>query len=81
MLRVLKLKKAVYAVILGILALVAAQVISENNGKGGSFLLGLSGSLLIISALIFLYPILFAKKVDSDGDNVELKPVGKEFVE
>ncbi|MGF1923331.1 MAG: isoleucyl-tRNA synthetase [Bacteroidia bacterium] len=77
----MKLKKAVYAVILGILALLAAQVISENNEKGGNFLLGLSGSLLIISALMFLYPILFAKKVDSEGEDVKLKPVGKEFVE
>jgi len=81
MLKVLKLKKAVYAVILGVLTLIAAQIMSKNKVDGSSFMLGLSGVLLIIGALLFIYPILFAKKVDSEGEDVELKPVGKEVVE
>lgn len=81
MLKVLKLQKAVYVIILGILALIAAQIMSKNKVDGSSFMLGLSGTLLIIGALMFIYPILFAKKVDSEGENVELKPVGKEIEE
>ncbi len=78
MLKVLKLQKAVFAIILGILALGAAQIMSKNKVDGSNLVLALSGALLVIGALLFLYPILFAKKVDSEGENVELKPVGKE---
>ena len=81
MLKVLKLQKAVYVIILGILALIAAQIMSKNKVDGSNFMLGLSGALLIIGALMFIYPILFAKKVDNEGENVELKPVGKESTE
>ncbi len=79
MLKVLKLQKAVYVIILGILALVVAQIMSENKANGSNFVLGVSGAFLIIGALMFLYPILFAKKVDTEEENVELKPVGKEI--
>ena len=78
MIKVLKLQKAVIAIILGIISLVVAQIMSSNRVTGSSYLLGLSGVLLIIGALLFLYPILFAKKVDTDGEQVELKPVAKE---
>ena len=81
MLKVLKLKKAVYVIILGILALIAAQIMSKNKVDGSVFVLGISGAFLIIGALMFLYPIMFAKKVDTEGENVELKPVGKEVDE
>jgi nitrate reductase gamma subunit len=81
MIKVLKLRKAVYIIILGILALVAAQIMSENKVNGSSFVLGLSGVLLIIGAFMLLYPIFFAKQVDSEGDSVELKPVGKKIDE
>lgn len=81
MLKVLKLQKAVYVIVLGILALIAAQIMSKNKMDGSNFILGLSGVFLIIGALMFLYPILYAKKVDSEGEKVELKPVGKEVVE
>ena len=81
MLKVLKLKKAVFVIILGILALIAAQIMNVNKINGSNFLLGLSGAFFIIGALMFLYPILFAKKVDNEEHNVELKPVGKEVVE
>lgn len=81
MLKVLKLQKAVYIIILGILALIAAQIMSENKVRGSSFVLGVSGFLLIVGALMFLYPILFAKKVDQEGEKVELQPMEKKVVE
>jgi hypothetical protein len=80
MIKVLKLRKAVYAIILGVLALIASQIMASNDIKGDSFVLGISGALLIIGALMFLYPILFAKKIDNDGKQVELQPVAKDPV-
>jgi len=78
MIKVLKLQKAVYAIILGVLALIAAQLMSSQKVEGSDIMLTISGILLIIGALLFLYPILFAKKVDSEGESVELKPVAKD---
>jgi len=78
MLQVLKLKKAIFVIILGILALIASQIMSKNRVDGSNLVLGLSGAFFIIGALLFLYPILFAKKVDAEGENVELKPIGKD---
>lgn len=75
MFNVLKLHKAVYAIIIGIMALIAAQLMRKNDITGSSFVLGVSGVFLIIGALLFLYPILFAKKVDGEGENVELQPI------
>ena len=80
MIKVLKLQKAVVAIILGVGALVIAQLMSSKHVTGSSYVLGLSGFLLIIGALLFLYPIVFAKKVDKSGEDVELKPVAKERV-
>ena len=81
MIKVLKLQKAVIAIILGVLALVVAQVMSSRHIDGSNVVLSISGVLLIIGALLFLYPIIFAKKVDADGTNVELQPVAKKSAE
>ena len=78
MIKVLKLQKAVYLIILGILALIASQIMSAKEINGDQFVLGLSGALFVIGSLMFLYPILFAKKVDMDGKKVELQPITKE---
>ena len=78
MIKVLKLQKAIIAIVLGIVALIAAQIMSSQKVAGSNFVLGISGMFLIIGALLFLYPILFAKKVDQEGEQVELKPVAKE---
>jgi len=80
MIKLLKLQKAVFVIILGVIALIASQIMSSNDAKGSSFVLGVSGVLFIIGALMFLYPILFAKKVDSEGEKVELKPIAKEGI-
>lgn len=81
MIKHLKLTKAIVAIALGIVALIAAKIMEANKVDGSQILLTISGVLLIAGALIFLYPILFAKKADKDGKNVELKPVAKEPVE
>lgn len=81
MLKVLKLQKAVIVIILGVLTLIVSQMMSKNKVNESNFVLGLSGALLIMGALLFLYPILFAKKADPEGEHVELKPVGKELAD
>lgn len=78
MIRVLKLQKAVIAIIIGVLALIVAQVMSSRHVEGSNMVLALSGVCFIAGALLFLYPILFAKKADPDGKKVELEPVGKD---
>lgn len=72
MIRILKLQKAVVAIILGILALVAYKIMAANKLDSSKYLLPISGFLFIAGALMFLYPILFAKK-DKEGC-VELDP-------
>lgn len=78
MLKVLKLHKAVYAIILGVLLLAVAQIMTERKIEGNTIVLAFSGVFLIIGALLFLYPILFAKKIDKEGSKVELQPMGSE---
>jgi len=81
MIKNLKLTKAVVAIALGIVALIVAKIMEAYKVSGNQLVLAVSGVLLIIGALIFLYPILFAKKADKDGKNVELQPAAKEPVE
>lgn len=66
MIKVLKLQKAVIAIILGILSLVVYLFMREEKNDAGIYFLEAAGLLFIIGALMFLYPILFAKK-DSKG--------------
>jgi uncharacterized YccA/Bax inhibitor family protein len=81
MLKTLKLKKAVIAIVLGVAALIVAKLMEAYRVSGHQFVLAMSGVLLILGSLIFLYPIIFAKKADRDGKHVELKPVAKDPVE
>lgn len=81
MIKHLKLTKAVVAMALGIVALIVAKVMESNRTDGNQIVLAIAGVLFIASAVIFLYPILFAKKADKDGESVELKPVAKAPVE
>lgn len=76
MIKILKLQKAVIAFILGVGALVAYRVMSENNAAESNYMLTLAGLFFITGALMFLYPILFAKK-DKEGC-VELDPEKQE---
>ncbi len=81
MIKQLRLRKAVIIVILGVVALIIAKIMEANRVDGISIVLGISGGLLILGSLLFLYPVLFAKKVDTDGKKVELQPVAKERTE
>jgi len=67
MIRLLKLQKAVFVIIAGILSFIAYKVLDNNHVNGAIYLQMLAGVLLIIGAFWFLYPIIFAKK-DADGN-------------
>lgn len=67
MIKVLKLQKAVILIILGIISLVVFLIMREQKNEAAIYFLEAAGVLFIIGALMFLYPILFAKK-DSRGD-------------
>lgn len=81
MIKALRLRKGVIAIILGIIALIVAQIMSSKHIENSNIVLAISGVLLIVGSLVLLYPILFAKKVDNEGEVVELKPVEKEPLE
>jgi len=72
MVKVLKLQKAVIVIVLGLLLLIPYKVMSINRMDSSIYFLEASGALLIIGALMFLYPILLGKK-DKEG-NIELDP-------
>lgn len=72
MIKVLKLQKGVIAIILGVIGVVVYMLLREQNEEVSMYFLEASGVFLIAGALMFLYPILFAKK-DSDG-YVQLNP-------
>jgi drug/metabolite transporter superfamily protein YnfA len=70
MIRILKLQKAVFAIVLGIIALVIYVVLVQQKDEMSKYFLEAAGVLFILGALMFLYPILFSKK-DNAG-RVEL---------
>jgi hypothetical protein len=72
MIKVMKLQKAVIALILAIIALVAYLILGSKEVEWSKYILEASGLFLMLSALLFLYPILFARK-DKEGC-VELDP-------
>lgn len=72
MIKVLRLQKAVYVIILGIIGLIVYQVMSMNKIESSVYVLQLSGLLFLVGALWLLYPILFAKKVNDE--EVQLDP-------
>lgn len=72
MIRVMKLQKAVIAIIFGIIAFVAYLLMSAKDIDGSKYVLEASGLFLMLGAILFLYPILFARK-DKEGC-VELDP-------
>jgi drug/metabolite transporter superfamily protein YnfA len=72
MIKTLKLQKAVIALILGVISLVIYKVLAEQKNDSATYFMEAAGVLFIAGALMFLYPILFAKK-DRAGC-VELDP-------
>ncbi|SDC54135.1 isoleucyl-tRNA synthetase [Pedobacter soli] len=67
MIRLLKLQKAAWVLVLGILTYIAYKVLESNDVSGSRYVQMLSGVLVMVGALWLLYPILFAKK-DKDGN-------------
>ncbi len=72
MIKILKLQKAVYLIILGVIGLIAHKIMEANKLDSGIYVLKLSGLLFLIGALWLIYPILFAKKVNEE--EVQLDP-------
>lgn len=72
MIKVLRLQKAVYLIILGIAGLIAFKIMEANKIDSGIYVLRLSGLLFLAGAIWFIYPILFAKKVNDE--EVQLDP-------
>ncbi len=77
MIKALKLQKAVYLIVAGVVLLIASRVLDRLAMGGGGFVLGMSGACFMLGALLFLYPVFFAKKADKDGQEVELEPMSK----
>ena len=67
MIKLLKLQKAVFVLILGVLSYIAYRILDANEVGWARYLQILSGVLVMVGALWMLYPILFAKK-DDDGN-------------
>jgi hypothetical protein len=67
MIKLLKLQKAVFVLIAGVLSFIAYKILDAYEVKGSIYLQMLAGVFIIIGALWLLYPILFAKK-DKDGN-------------
>ena len=61
-----------YAIILGVIALVAYKIVSTDDPEDGMYLLQIAGVCFFVGALLFLFPIILAKK-DNKGD-VQLDP-------
>ncbi|SMC69824.1 isoleucyl-tRNA synthetase [Pedobacter nyackensis] len=64
MIKVLRLQKAVYIIILGIIGLIAFKIMEANKIESAIYVLKLSGVLFLVGSVWFLYPIFFAKKVN-----------------
>ncbi|MES2827219.1 MAG: isoleucyl-tRNA synthetase [Bacteroidota bacterium] len=79
MIRILKLQKAVISFLIGVLALIAYKIMSDQKNEYSSYVLTLAGLSFIAGSLMLIYPILFAKK-DKKG-KVELDPEKKEQME
>jgi len=72
MIKIMKLQKAVIAILLGALLLVAYFIMSAKDISWSHYMLEVSGVLLMLGGLLFIYPIVFARK-DKEGC-VELDP-------
>jgi uncharacterized membrane protein HdeD (DUF308 family) len=64
MIKVLRLQKAVYIIILGVIGLIAFKIMEANKIESAIYVLKFSGILFLIGSVWFLYPIFFAKKVN-----------------
>ncbi|MEQ7798689.1 isoleucyl-tRNA synthetase [Pedobacter sp. ASV1-7] len=66
MIKVLKLQKAVFLIILGIVGLIAFKIMEADKIESAIYVLKFSGILLLVGSVWLLYPIMFAKKVNEE---------------
>lgn len=71
MIKQLKLQKAFWIIILGVIVYIVGKILESQKTEGSVYVKGCSGVLFIIGAFWLLYPIVFTKKPDKEG-NVEL---------
>ncbi|WP_316842936.1 isoleucyl-tRNA synthetase [Pedobacter gandavensis] len=76
MIKVMKLQKAVIAIILGIIALVVYIIMATNEQGSGIYALEVAGVFFMAAAILFLYPLWTAK--EDERGNVELDPEKQE---
>lgn len=74
MIKLLKLQKAVYVIIAGLLSFIAYKILDAYEVKGSIYFQMLAGVLIMIGALWLLYPILFAKKDDEGNATIITDP-------
>lgn len=79
MIKLLKIQKGIWIILIGVLVMVAYSILLVKEHPYSQFALGLAGVLFIIGSLLLLYPILTAKK-DRDGI-VHLDPNAEELQE
>ncbi|MCX2450622.1 isoleucyl-tRNA synthetase [Pedobacter sp. PLR] len=72
----MKLQKAVFAIILGVIALVVYIILATNDQPAGIYALEIAGLFFMIGAILFLYPLWTAK--EDERGNVELDPEKQE---
>ncbi|WP_316746341.1 isoleucyl-tRNA synthetase [Pedobacter gandavensis] len=76
MIKVMKLQKAVYAIILGVIALVVYIIMATTDQLGSRYALEVSGVFFMAAAILFLYPLWTAK--EDELGRVELDPEKQE---
>ncbi|WGQ08218.1 isoleucyl-tRNA synthetase [Pedobacter gandavensis] len=62
MIKVMKLQKAVYAIILGVIALVVYIIMATSGQHYNIYALELAGLCFMVAAILFLYPLWTAKE-------------------
>lgn len=72
MIKVLRLQKAVYLIVLGVIGIIAYKIMEANKVESAVYILQLSGLLFLIGAIWMVYPIFFAKKINAE--EVQLDP-------
>lgn len=68
----MKLKKAIYLIVLGMIGLIAFKILEANRLESAIYALKLSGLLLLIGGAWLLYPIVVARKINDT--EVQLDP-------
>ncbi|MBB2151199.1 isoleucyl-tRNA synthetase [Pedobacter gandavensis] len=62
MIKVMKLQKAVWAIILGVIALVVYIIMVTSDQPGSIYALEIAGVFFMGAAILFLYPLWTAKE-------------------